>query len=209
MRPSRQGVVKFDGRDLADLERARRSSRRPPPVRFPVPDGRPVRQPDDLRQRRLRAPRARPANDRDPSTRIVAERLQEVGLPGPGDRRSRPSFPAASGSGSAWPGPGAGPRGHALRRADDRPRPDHDRRHQRADPPDPADQEGDRRGGHSRDEDRGQGRRPGGHALPPVHGSARRAPGSSTTARPSRWKTTPTPASASSSGARPASGSRK
>ena len=36
---------------------------------------------------------------------IVAERLQEVGLPPESSRRSRPSSPAASGSGSGWPGP--------------------------------------------------------------------------------------------------------
>ena len=62
--------------DLGDRELTRESAA----VRFPLPDGRPLRQPDGLRQRRLwPAGTACPHDDDDREQ--VEQRLQEVGLP--------------------------------------------------------------------------------------------------------------------------------
>ena len=148
--------------------------------------------------------------DEDEVRQIVAERLQEVGLPA-GIEQKKPAELSGGQRKRVGPGPGAGdrPGGHALRRADHRARPDHERRDQRADPPDPADQEDDRRGGHPRHEDRDQGRRPGGDALSRWPGSSPASRRSSTTARPRAWRSRPTRGSASSSAARPASGSAR
>ena len=76
----REGSVWFDGRDVADSRRqaARQDAAA---VRVSVPDGRALRQPDGLRQRRLRPARAPTSATRRTSRQIVAERLHEVGLP--------------------------------------------------------------------------------------------------------------------------------
>ena len=50
-------------------------------------------------------PREHHLFDEETIARIVAERLHEVGLPTASSTRSRPSFPAASASASAWRGP--------------------------------------------------------------------------------------------------------
>ena len=78
---------------------------------------------------------------------IVRQRLQEVGLPASvmakkpaelsGGMKKRVGLARAL---ALEPG------SHALRRADDRPRPDHDRRHQRVDPANAPQTAGDERG---------------------------------------------------------------
>ena len=78
--------------------------------------------------------------DEAQARQIVAERLHEVGLPaGDRDEEAGRALRRPAEAGRAGPGPGDRPGSDALRRADDRARPDHERRDQRADPPDPAD----------------------------------------------------------------------
>ena len=170
LRPT-TGRVIFDGRDLATLSEAELNRAR---LRFGfLFQGAALFDSLTIFDNVAFGPREHSLFDEDTLARIVADRIHEVGLPDTLNKK-KPAELSGGQRKRVGPGPrpGARPRGHALRRADDGPRPDHDRRDQRADPPDPGHQEDDRRRRHARDEDRGQGRRPRGDALPPRRGSA-------------------------------------
>ena len=88
--------------------RAERPGIDPPadPLRLPLPAGGPVRQHDDRPERGFSLAAAHAQDRRPRSAQIVTARLAEVGPAGETSwSRSRPSFPAACGSGSAWPAP--------------------------------------------------------------------------------------------------------
>ena len=75
-----EGSVWFDGRDVASFD-GKELVEDAPAVWFPVPDGRALRQPDGLRQRRFRPARAPHVRRGRTFAQIVTERLHEVGLP--------------------------------------------------------------------------------------------------------------------------------
>ena len=84
-----QASVWFDGQEVSPPGREG-ADQAPAAVRVPVPDGRAVRQPDGLRQRRLRPPRAPSSAARRRFERSSSDRLQEVGLPA-GLERKKPA----------------------------------------------------------------------------------------------------------------------
>ena len=143
--------------------------------------------------------------DEDPDDRAPSGSRRSACPPSVGTEEAGRALRRAAEARRAGAGPGPRPGGDALRRADHRARPDHERRDQRADPADPQPAPDDGRGRDPRHEDGHQGRRPRGHALSAWPAAARTSRRSSTTARPRRWTGSPTPASASSCVARPAS----
>ena len=105
------------------------------------------------------------------------------------------------------PRPGPGARGDALRRADHRARPDHERRDQRIDPRHAAAASGHEHRGHARHAHCAESGRPRGDALSAVAAGGRRAADPLRRPRRSDRAGRPTIACRNSSAARPASGS--
>ena len=163
MRPT-SGTVLFDGHDLATLSRTGTDAAADA-VRLRVPEGGAVRQHDHRPERGLSAPAAFPTVRRGnrapcacrdwPRSACRERRWQEAGRTL--GRHAEAGRPGA--------GPGARSRNDALRRADDRPGPDHERRDQRVDHPHAAAASGDEHRGDARHADGAEGGRPRGDAV--------------------------------------------